>query len=215
MTHTAFFYGTLMAPQVLRRVCGMQNNEGLVIRPAILRKHQRHRVKHCDYPAVVPSADPKSCVRGSLVSGLSDADIYRLDIFEGSEYQRRKVIVSLIPDAQNKEKNKSEHEGKNGQGEEEVQAETYIWIAARSDLEPTEWDFDEFVREKMRNWVGQDAADEGFKGKQLKPVLQLQGLTCQPLMMLLLPKILREDEVQTATSQRHSRRTRRRPTRTF
>jgi hypothetical protein len=57
-------------------------------------------------------------------------------------------------------------QGENVEGEE-VEAETYIWIAGAQRLEPEEWDFAEFVREKMKRWVGREAAetDEGFQGR--------------------------------------------------
>lgn len=165
MSHTAFFYGTLMAPPVLHRVIwGSQDPPTpahaslLRIRPAILHAYQRHKVKHADYPAILPTSTPAS-VRGTLVEGLTDGDIWRLDVFEGSEYARRKVGVKVLAD-----------EGERGghvEGEE-VQAETYIWTAGAERLEAQEWDFSEFVREKMKRWVGDEgaAADEGFQGKR-------------------------------------------------
>ncbi|KAH7067884.1 AIG2-like family-domain-containing protein [Paraphoma chrysanthemicola] len=180
MSHTAFFYGTLMAPPVLHRVIwGSQTPPTpahaslLHIRPAILHAHQRHKVKHADYPAILPtSAEANTSVRGTLVTGLTDGDIWRLDIFEGSEYQRRKVQVRVL-EPPSKSKNEDQEEGMgdltqppedNIEGEQ-VEAETYIWIAGAAHLEPQEWDFAEFVRDKMRRWVGREAAetDEGFQ----------------------------------------------------
>jgi len=111
-------------------------------------------------------------VRGTLVEGLTDGDIWRLDIFEGSEYQRRKVKVRVL---QPKNDNVSTEQGMgdlsqkeedNVEGEE-VEAETYIWTAGAHRLEAEEWDFAEFVRDKMKRWVGREAAetDEGFQGR--------------------------------------------------
>jgi hypothetical protein len=178
MAHTAFFYGTLMAPPVLHRVIwGSQTPPTpahaslLRVRPAILHAHRRHKVKHADYPAIL-STNPtsSSSVRGTLVEGLTDGDIWRLDIFEGSEYARRKVRVRLLEQASK--------EGEDGLGDiapkedesvqgAEVEAETYIWIAGAERLESEEWDFAEFVKEKMKRWAGSDAAetDEGFQGR--------------------------------------------------
>jgi gamma-glutamylcyclotransferase (GGCT)/AIG2-like uncharacterized protein YtfP len=168
MSHTAFFYGTLMAPQVLHRVIwGSQTPPTpahaslLRVRPAILHAHQRHKVKHADYPAVLPTSS-SSTVRGTLVDGLTDGDIWRLDIFEGSEYERRKVKVKVLEgngDLQQKE-------AENVEGEA-VEAETYVWIAGAQRLEAEEWDFAEFVRDKMKRWVGKEGAeaDEGFQGR--------------------------------------------------
>ena len=178
MSHTAFFYGTLMAPPVLHRVIwGSQTPPTpahaslLHIRPAILHMHRRHKVKQADYPAILPVDSPSS-VRGTLVQGLTDGDIWRLDIFEGSEYQRQKVKVKVLqPRAQGSNTEEgmgdlSQREEDNVEGEE-AEAETYVWIAGAQRLEPEEWDFAEFVRDKMKRWVGREAAetDEGFQGR--------------------------------------------------
>jgi gamma-glutamylcyclotransferase (GGCT)/AIG2-like uncharacterized protein YtfP len=154
MSHTAFFYGTLMAPQVLHRVIWGSSTPPtpahaslLSIRSAILNGHVRRRVKGADYPAVTPSSE-ESEVRGTLVTGLTDGDVWRLDIFEGSEYERRDVRVRVW-----------------GKGEgEDVEAQTYIWVAGEQRLEAQEWDFEHFVKEKMGRWVGEEVEDEGFKG---------------------------------------------------
>lgn len=176
MSHTAFFYGTLMAPPVLHRVIwGSQTPPSpahaslLHIRPAVLHAHRRHKVKQADYPAILPVHTPSS-VRGTLVQGLTDGDIWRLDMFEGSEYQRQKVRVRVLqPKDQggNTEvgmADLSQKEQDNVEGEA-VEAETYIWIAGAHRLESEEWDFAEFVRDKMKRWVGREAAetDEGLQ----------------------------------------------------
>jgi hypothetical protein len=178
MSHTAFFYGTLMAPQVLHRVIwGSQTPPTpahaslLRIRPAILHTHRRHKVKHADYPAILPTkSDSKSSVRGTLVEGLTDGDIWRLDIFEGSEYKRRKVSVHVLETKKGNDDGMgdlSQKEDENVEGEQ-VEAETYIWIAGANRLEQEEWDFAEFVRDKMKRWVGKEGAevDEGFQGRE-------------------------------------------------
>ncbi|KAF2170759.1 hypothetical protein M409DRAFT_63830 [Zasmidium cellare ATCC 36951] len=143
-THTAFFYGTLMAPSVLHRVVHGTPDptypHNLTTTPALLPSHRRHRVRHADYPAILPH--PTSTVRGTYVTGLTAADIWRLDIFEGGEYSRQKVRVKVGDDGK------------------EVEAETYIWIAGEENLEEGEWDFEEFKREKMRFWVGEEGEGE-------------------------------------------------------
>lgn len=185
MSHTAFFYGTLMAPQVLHRVIwGSQTPPTpahaslLHIRPAILHAHQRHKVKNADYPAILPTkATSNASVRGTLVEGLTDGDMWRLDIFEGSEYARRKVKVHVLQTGA-KKGDEAEHAMRddhlsqrelrdNGEGEP-VEAETYVWTAGAHRLEAEEWDFAEFVRDKMKRWVGGEAAetDDGFQGRQ-------------------------------------------------
>ncbi|KAI9880915.1 MAG: hypothetical protein M1830_009983 [Pleopsidium flavum] len=157
---SAFFYGTLMAPPVLHRVIhGSPHPEPwqaslLTIHPAVLHDHCRHRVRNCDYPAI--TAESGSTVRGTFVKGLTDGDIWRLDIFEGDEYARQEVRVRLLSEV-GEESEKEEEE------REMVEAETYVWVAGKGNLETGEWDFEGFRREKMGAWVGGgDVADEGI-----------------------------------------------------
>lgn len=44
---------------------------------------------------------------------------------------------------------------------EEVEAETYVWIAGEKRLEDQEWDFEVFVKEKMARWTGETGEKEG------------------------------------------------------
>ena len=76
--------------------------------------------------------------------------MWRLDVFEGSEYKRQRIRVTLLED----------EEGKN-EKEEEVETETYIWIAGEDALDEGEWDLNVFVREKMGMWVDGSKEYEG------------------------------------------------------
>ncbi|KAI0714347.1 hypothetical protein C8T65DRAFT_573437 [Cerioporus squamosus] len=115
MSHSAFFYGTLLHPSILRRVIGHEGDQ-LQLCPAILLEHTRHKIKHADYPAVLPYSKGRELfasaghaelppeqrtVRGTFVQGLNDHDIHLLDLFEGDEYTRENVEVhplgSLTP----------------------------------------------------------------------------------------------------------------------
>ena len=149
-----------MAPQVLHRVVfGTTTPQSaqtarLVIKPAILAKYVRHRVSECDYPAIVASNDETACVRGTYVSGLTKQEIWRLDVFEGDQYDRIKVRPRLLrPD---------DTEG------DEVEAETYVWIDHETSLEEGEWDFDEFRKQKMGRWIGSSQEYEG----ELRPSIK-------------------------------------------
>lgn len=111
----AFFYGTLMAPAVLHRVCHgplpwnpsnpHYSTHNFKTYPAILPNHIRKRVVFADYPGVIPS-DGES-VRGVYVTGLTASDISRLDTFEGDEYTRQKVSIRLLQEEGDEKKNSS------------------------------------------------------------------------------------------------------------
>ncbi|KAI0775282.1 hypothetical protein BD413DRAFT_534727 [Trametes elegans] len=107
MSHSAFFYGTLLHPSILRRVIGHEGTQ-LEICPAILLEHTRHKIRNADYPAVLPYSTSRALfqaagkpelppaertVRGTFVRGLNDRDIALLDLFEGDEYTRENVAV--------------------------------------------------------------------------------------------------------------------------
>lgn len=88
------------------------------------------------------------------MKGLTDKQIWRLDLFEGDQYRRVKVRCRLLTDAV--------VEGGDGG---EVDAETYVWDdleseMGRNGLEEGEWDFEEFRREKMRRWIGSEGKEE-------------------------------------------------------
>ncbi|CAG8317133.1 unnamed protein product [Penicillium salamii] len=177
--HVLFFYGTLMAPQVLHNVIhGSANPEPwqkamINIQPAILRGYRRHCVRNADYPAIVPvekfdengtisetTSNSRTSVLGTLVSGLTDGDIYRLDMFEGSEYAKTKVVVhkSKNPDGDYRDLSKGlPHMPDTARVDtsegEEVLAVTYVWILGRELLEEAEWDFETFKKDKIAWWA--------------------------------------------------------------
>ena len=94
-------------------------------------------------------------MRGAFVEGLTDGDLWRLDIFEGSEYTREEVRVKLLDKV-------GDEEGHGNVEGEEVSAETYVWAEGSEYLENSEWDFGEFCREKLHRWSG---GNEVYKGK--------------------------------------------------
>lgn len=200
-----------MAPQILHRVIhGRPDPEPwqkahLTFQPAILHGYRRYRVRGADYPGIIPvssSAQTKEqwqererereqtqqptrepSVLGALVSGLTDGDIHRLDIFEGTEYQRHPIKVRTLQESLSSVDSSDAHhfqKEKNGQGaadghlrdvldaagaefadegEEDVEAVTYVYVAGEKRLEDVEWDFESFKKDKMAWWVGADESE--------------------------------------------------------
>lgn len=185
-----------MAPQILHRVIhGRPDPEPwqknlLTFQPAILHGYRRHRVRGADYPGIIPATEPqsqsqsqkqeeptglmrKASVLGTLVSGLTDGDIHRLDIFEGSEYTRESVKVRTLRESLSQEQGDDESNPDGhlrdvldaagaefaDEGEEDVGAVTYVYAATEGRLEDAEWDFETFKRDKMAWWVGADESE--------------------------------------------------------
>ncbi|KDQ15803.1 hypothetical protein BOTBODRAFT_76654, partial [Botryobasidium botryosum FD-172 SS1] len=172
---SAFFYGTLMHPDVLRRV--IENDAShLKTCPAILMGYTRHHVKECDYPAIVPYEKSKAlfpqdiapderCVRGVLVTGLSEEDIRLLDIFEGDEYVREEVQVKVLSPLEPvgtaaPEMLLSPSEPLPAELSGGTAADAYIWSAPISRLAPSIWDYDTFIRESLTRWLGVEFGPE-------------------------------------------------------
>ncbi|RYP58985.1 hypothetical protein DL769_008737 [Monosporascus sp. CRB-8-3] len=135
-THSAFFYGTLLCSEV-SITSSLQSFTDTA---------DGHRVEHADYPGITP--DPDHEVRGTYVTGLTDANMAKLDQFEGSEYERRTVKVRLLTKVGN-DKGEGNVEG------EEVECETYVFMSPQY-LEDREWDFEEFRTQKMKKWTRED-----------------------------------------------------------
>lgn len=146
-----------MAPEILHRVIHGQSNPSQVqkdllsIKPAILHDFRRCRVIGCDYPGIIPAKG--SSVRGTCVSGLTDGDIWRLNIFEGDQYEQRTVKAKILDQV-------GDDDGVGNVEGDEVETMTYVWAADEDHLDKREWDFAEFRREKMmRNWVRRNSYD--------------------------------------------------------
>lgn len=148
-----------MASEVFYTVCFLTDQpppavtEAYTFRPAILHGYCRRRVRYADYPGIIE--DPEHVVRGTVVTGLTDANMAKLDYFEGSEYERRRVKVRVLSKVGN-----DKGEG-NEESDEEVTAEVYV-IKDAACLENREWDFEEFRREKMRNWTREGYVFDGM-----------------------------------------------------
>ncbi|KAK3196068.1 hypothetical protein K4F52_000936 [Lecanicillium sp. MT-2017a] len=153
--HTAFFYGTLMVPEVFYSVCYGTKSPPEAVKslhtftPAVLNDHCRRRVKLADYPGVIAEAGHN--VRGIYATGLTDANMVKLDHFEGSEYER--VTVSVNP-----------LKSLDGDETHGPSQKTGVYIFLHPDeLEQKEWDVDEFRRDKMELWTRGDwAYNEGM-----------------------------------------------------
>lgn len=89
MTAHCFTYGSLMWADIMARVCGAE----FASEPASLAGHARHPVRGQDYPGLRPA--DAGLVPGRLYREVDAAAWARLDAFEGDEYERVLVDVTL------------------------------------------------------------------------------------------------------------------------
>ncbi|CAK5268428.1 unnamed protein product, partial [Mycena citricolor] len=172
-TTSAFFYGTLMHPKILKRVIG---NDGahLLICPAILMGYTRHQVKHADYPGVLPYSESRqlfdheldretNSVRGAMVTGLTHSDMALLDTFEGDEYTRSTVPVYPLEPLVDLSQYRMLPETLTplpGPAELPASApvDTYIF-KDMSRLVRDVWDLEDFVNKNAWKWYGDGSRD--------------------------------------------------------
>jgi len=84
-----FCYGTLQLDEVFQRVCGAKR----LSRPALLENHASYVMQGENYPGL--HYEEGQQVNGCLYHGI-DSNMWRkLDRFEGQEYTRKIVTVTL------------------------------------------------------------------------------------------------------------------------
>jgi hypothetical protein len=139
--------------------------------PAVLDGYCRHRVKLEDYPGIIPELG--RTVLGVYATGLTDANMEKLDYFEGPEYSRRAVTVKLAG-------------VRSGSHDTVVETSTYIYNQP-ADLEEGEWDFEHFRKEKISLWSRGDFVFEGEEARRviLNGYLDLPGfIGCEGLALV-------------------------------
>lgn len=126
-----------MAPEVFFSAVYGAMNPGKVFEdlhtfhPGVLDGYVRHRVKWADYPGIIPQEGES--VRGVYATGLTEANMIKLDQFEGTEYVKETAKVRLVDTG------------------EEVETTVYVYQNPE-ELEAKEWDFEHFKREKLALW---------------------------------------------------------------
>lgn len=127
MAMHVFAYGTLMCDDILSVAAG-----GIPpppSEPAVLAGFSRHPVTGEDYPGIRRKAGAR--VDGLLYRELDATALARLDVFEGPQYRRESVTVTLAD------------------GRREV-AQAWVFRDALDHLlEDGDWDFDTFLRERQ------------------------------------------------------------------
>jgi hypothetical protein len=120
-----------------------------------------------------PAVGNGASVLGTLVTGLTDGDIYRLDLFEGDPYIKEEVTVrTLRSDGDENGQGSLQdvlkgvvdsgggggaHGASDLEAGKEVVAVTYVWIAGVDKLDEVEWDLETFKREKMAKWIADES----------------------------------------------------------
>ncbi|KAJ1698211.1 hypothetical protein LUZ63_006723 [Rhynchospora breviuscula] len=133
--HNVFVYGSLMADEVVHVLLTRVPPSS----PALLPNFHRFSVKGRVYPAVLPVEN--KTVSGKVIKGLTDDELVILDNFEDVEYVRRSVEISLLDKS------------------EKMLAETYIWSNADDPDLYGEWDFEEWQKLHMEDFL---AMTKGF-----------------------------------------------------
>ncbi len=133
-----FTYGSLMFPDVWRRVTGLMEPGGA----ATLADHAARRIRGQSYPALVQ--EPGTVVDGVIYRGVTPEAVAALDAFEGSFYRRIAVDVHTAD------------------GPTEP---AWVYLASEAgdpDILPEAWEAGRFARESLTDFL---RADPGITEK--------------------------------------------------
>lgn len=87
MSNSLFTYGTLEIPQVVQIITG----QVLIGAPARLEGYARYQLKNRAYPGIIQEAG--TSITGTLYLGLDDVLIARLDEYEDTCYEKRRLQI--------------------------------------------------------------------------------------------------------------------------
>ncbi|KAF9209880.1 hypothetical protein BGZ49_010410 [Haplosporangium sp. Z 27] len=153
-----FFYGSLMEPKVLNAVTRPDPDSDIFAVRASVKGYTRFTYHNQPYPGMIVSKDPNEVVEGLLVFGHSDLERHRLDSFEGSEYPRTTLLITIhgqVPAKYTIDKIQDY--------EPETQIDAFIYLFAgpieHLDLNRP-WDYEAFKREHVVDWM---TSDDTFK----------------------------------------------------
>lgn len=122
-----FVYGTLQYPEILQKLTG----KNFVSKPAVLNNYMRHKVKHAEYPAIVPK--PGAQTMGLLIENVDDLSLRAIDFYEGNEYE--KTVVTVFTE------------------NTVMDAFTYTWIGGNKNLEEDDWDKNNFEKNFLQLYL--------------------------------------------------------------
>ncbi|ORZ40906.1 hypothetical protein BCR44DRAFT_34753 [Catenaria anguillulae PL171] len=161
-----FVYGSLMHPEVWRRVTGAATADERKAYPAMIQGYVRRAVTDASafYPAIRATGNPDDKVyglaievEGEYVKGVTA----RLDQYETAMYSRIQVPITLLstrtdaaggtlPPSIRADERIMWEPPATMRGTEPVLANTYVWAAEMTRLHPTlDWDYEAFVQKQF------------------------------------------------------------------
>ena len=90
--YSLFFYGTLRSEDVRKAVLGNLELR-LKYSKAFIIGYKLFRVKNTNYPLIIYNKNFKDPIDGILVSGINSKILKKLDLFEGENYSRNKIVA--------------------------------------------------------------------------------------------------------------------------
>ena len=131
-----FVYGTLRSSEITKKLTG----KTFETFPAVLEGYKMYCVKNCDYPAVISELGAET--KGKILVNVDDPALKILSVFEGVDYEKRKVKVLC--------NNKYED------------ALTFVWVKELQLLENKDWDFEGFQKNRLKFYLD-DVVRETFE----------------------------------------------------
>ncbi|MBN2009668.1 gamma-glutamylcyclotransferase [candidate division KSB1 bacterium] len=137
--HPLFTYGSLMCRDIMHTVVSHCH----VLGSAVLQDYRCFIVRNETYPGIIPCLGHQT--NGIVYSDITEANLAKLDKFEGSMYERRLVNVTLIS------------------GDVKSVFTYVIKPEYEALLETTPWDFNEFFKHGKKSFEAKYVGFENIR----------------------------------------------------
>ena len=129
INYSLFFYGTLRSLEVRKAVIG-ESSDNHNISLGYLLKHKVFRVKNANYPLIKYTNNQVDVVKGLLINNITFEELKKLDRFEGRNYFRQFVKVSV----------------------DQIHHDAQIYMPTKNMISEEPWDYEKWYKNDMKNF---------------------------------------------------------------
>ncbi len=129
INYSLFFYGTLRSLEVRKAVIG-ESSDNHNISLGYLLKHKVFRVKNANYPLIKYTNNQVDVVKGLLINNITFEELKKLDRFEGKNYSRQFVKVSV----------------------DQILHDAQIYVPSKNMVSEEPWDYEKWYKNDMKNF---------------------------------------------------------------
>ena len=133
INYSLFFYGTLRSLEVRKAVIG-EGSDNHITSSGYLVKHKVYKVKNANYPLIRYTNNQFDVVKGLLINNITFEELKKLDKFEGKNYFRQFVKVSV----------------------DQIDHDAQIYMPNKNMVSEEPWDYEEWYKNDMQKFFSNE-----------------------------------------------------------